>query len=133
MEEILDLFILDSESHLILPESFSWEEFDKYNILGDITFVKNNQEINLAEKRLPYYFVLYDNECIEEQMAAALRAFCEADLDFVKFYKREKNGKYSVVPRLFKSDVFLPLFGTLPINWENLKSEVCLNGFLFTF
>ena len=133
MTEILDLFILDSKQYLPVSKSASWEPFDKYNLLDTVYYVENNEEINSTQKLNPFYFVLYDDECIEDETAAALEAFCASGIDFVKFYKKEKNDKYSIVPRLFKSEILLPMYGTLPVNWEDFKSEVCLNGFLFTF
>ena len=131
MKEILDLFIIDTEKDL--PQVAVWDTFDEYNLLGDIYNVKNNTQINYTEKRNPYYFILYDSENIQEELTVSLRAFCEADFDVVKVYKREKEDKFSIQPRLFKSSIVLPEFGLLPKNWKDLKMETCLNGFLLSF
>jgi len=126
----LDLFVLNSERNLNQP--FIWEDFSKHHILGDVYLVNNNLQINSTKKYSPYFFLIYDDEMIEEQATVALRSFADAEYDVVKLYKKEKDDKISIQPRFFKSSIVLPEFGLLPNNWKELNMETCLNGFLFT-
>jgi len=126
---IVDLFILDSQ--IGVKENYNWEAFDNAKILGDIYNVKSNLEINRVDKKNKWFFVLYDDEEIDEQLACSLQAFELLDFDILKFYKKEKNYSYSICPRMFKSDVILPEFGFLPTKWKVLNMETCLNGWIY--
>lgn len=124
---MIDLFIIDTERGM---RFMGTDLFEEYCLLGNVFYVKSNAFVNETKKQHPWFFVIYDNECIEEALVAALRAFMQASFDIVKVYKKELNSKYSISPRMFREYIVLPEFGLLPTTWERLKMEICLNGFL---
>ena len=124
---MIDLFIVDTERGMKFEGVFLFED---YRLLGDVFYVSSNTWVNMTKKKHAWFFIIYDNEIIDEELVAALRVFMQAKFDIVKVYKKEIDDVYSISPRMFRKEIVLPEFGLLPNSWKELNMETCLNGFL---
>lgn len=88
-------------------------------------------EVNAAPKRTFWYGVIYDNEVLDEGLKEYLDVFLNSpDFDYYGVYKRTAGGKLSESPRLFRSSVKLKEGSLVPEQWEALRFEHILNGWI---
>lgn len=129
---MLTLFVIDSTGGPRLTDDI--KAITSFGaIVETVRRVKNYLEINAIEKVTDWYGIIYDNECIEPQLQAALETFFKiSDADVLKVYKRiQIDGKPKVFRslRFFKNHVKLQEISLLP-TVNNLKIETILNGWV---
>ena len=128
---MLTLFVVDSIGGPRFDDIKAIKSFGE--IVETVKRVENYAEINETEKTTDWYGIIYDNECIEPQLQAALETFFKiSDADVLKVYKRiQVNGKPKVFRslRFFKNHVKLQETSLLP-TVDNLKIETILNGWV---
>jgi hypothetical protein len=83
-----------------------------------------------------YYAFLYSDEEIDVFLKEALPIFLNHSFDFLVFYAKVPDEKSSpgfrvfMYPRIFRKTVRLHANRLLPINFQTLRSEKILNGWL---
>jgi len=123
---MLTLFILPSKEEgdvSRLAKSFSSE-------LPSTIFVPVNGvgQINIYNKETPWYGVFYENEYIEEKLAAALSSFFTiGDFECLIVFKLLED-KAVFFPRFYKSNVFIN--DDLSPILSGWKHEKILNGWV---
>jgi hypothetical protein len=105
----------------------------------DVTRVYSTSEINEVRKTKSIlvnnqdrYFVIYDNECLTEDLAKVLPVFLQSGFDVLVVYKKAMvEGKlaFSKSPRIFRDGVRLKKNCLLPAN-RNLKITAVLDAWL---
>lgn len=108
---MLDIFIIHTNSPVRdlnkLRESFSLKDI----CFHDVTCIS---EINYLDKQNPWYFVIYDNEFLSEDLADSLQTYIELGTE--QFYTMYRiclidndltKSKISVAPRMFRKDIKL--------------------------
>lgn len=80
---------------------------------------------------------MYADETLSKQLKKALPVVCEKgkEFDYFSFYKLfKKDGhiKYSISPRLFKSNVKIRDNSVYPVDAISLKGTTILDGFILS-
>jgi len=131
-DETLTLFVMDSERDFTGKRAIG-----SFYELAAISYpVKSNAMINaMVDKRrikTDWYFIIQDDERIDEMLYAALPTFMTMCMgkDYISFYKKMNDKTNHLFPRMFKKYVRLPECGFLPIGFDPEKNETCLNGWI---
>lgn len=128
---MLTLFVVDSIGGPRFDDIKAIKSFGK--IVETVKRVNTYSEINETEKTTDWYGIIYDNECIEPRLQAALETFFKlCDADILKIYKRiQVDGEIKIYNslRFFRNYVKLQENSLVP-TVDNLKVETILNGWL---
>lgn len=129
---MLTLFVVDSTGGPRLTDDIeAIKSFGR--IVETVKRVNTYSEINETEKTTDWYGIIYDNECIEPRLQAALEPFFKlCDADILKIYKRIRvDGDIKIYNslRFFRNYVKLQENSLVP-TVDNLKVETILNGWL---
>jgi len=123
---MLTIFVLPSEKNGDVQKLV--DSFKLVPVPIRYVVVDNVPDINGYDKKTPWFGVFYENEYIEERLAAALPAFFTlGNFDYLVVFKKLKEAAL-FFPRFYKNKVFLnddlsPFF----MGW---KHEKILNGWV---
>ena len=96
-------------------------------IASEVHQVTSLAEVNSTDRVNDWYAVLYDNECLDEQLLEGLKVFIEqSDADALVLFKT--GDKPSKSPRLFRRHITLQNNSLMPE--QDVKFETVLNGWV---
>ena len=96
-------------------------------ITSETHHVASLAEINSTDRGNDWYAVLYDNECLDEQLLEGLKVFIEqSDADALVLFKT--GDRPSKSPRLFRRHITLQSNSLMPE--QDVKFETVLNGWI---
>ena len=99
--------------------------------VDDVILVQTVADVAETPKTTDWYAVLYDDERIDERLAAGLEVFVEqSDADVLVLLKLSGKTAYRS-PRLFRSAVALRPDCLLPVE-KNWRFETVLNGWVLS-
>jgi hypothetical protein len=95
----------------------------------DVVIAQKLADVNAVPKFTDWYAVLYDDERVDEPLAAGLEVFIEqSDAEMLVLIKKS-GEKYYKCPRLFRRHVALKPDTLMPMR-DDLSFETVLNGFI---
>jgi hypothetical protein len=107
------------------------ESFDK--VPGRYMRMEDSRYFNVTIKT-DWKVFMYANEYFSPQLLAAFPSLLEnEEFDYFSFYKlRKEYGKlkYSISPRMYRSDIRMRDNMAYPVDIESLKGIPILNGFV---
>lgn len=123
---MLKLFIIKSDS----PNADAIKTINSFDtVITDFQYVTSYQEINDFPKTKKYFCVLYDNEYLDKELAAAIKVIVKSEYDYLVLFKKHA-GKYYEAPRMFKKELKLKPDSLIPENYEKLIKTSILDGWI---
>jgi len=103
-------------------------------LIQEFHVIDRHFEINDREIRTEWYFVLYDNEYIQDSLIETIPVFMTwNNFDCFSLYKQIGEApvnKASICPRMFRNTIKLSEFALYP-ELPSTRIETILNGWLY--